>query len=64
MNLEASIMLKYGANIQQLCMMVCGEALRQFEKLSAEVGSATPEKLTSIILGLGTQFSPVSVMSK
>ena len=47
-------MLKYGANIQQLCMMVCGEALRQFEKLSAEVGSATPEKLTSIILGLGT----------
>ena len=51
--LEASGTLKYGAKIQYLRTLLCGEALRQFDTLSAEVGSAAPEKLTSIILGLG-----------
>ena len=36
--------------------MVRGEALRQFDTLSAEVGKNRPEKLRSIILGLGTYF--------
>ena len=52
--LEASGTLHYGAKIQYLHTLVHGEVLRQFDTLSAEVGSATSEKLTSIILVLGT----------
>ena len=44
--------------------MVRGEALIQIDTLSAEVGSTTPEKLKSIILGLGTYFPPVNEFSK
>ena len=54
MTLEASGMLNSGAKIQYLHTLVHGEVLRQFDTLSAEVGSATSEKLTSIILVLGT----------
>ena len=53
-----------GANIKHLCKLVRGEALRQFDTLSAEVGSTTPENLTPIILGLGTYFLPVNVLSR
>ena len=56
MNLEASGMLKSVTNIQYIRTLVRGEALRQFDTLSAEVGSDTPENLTSIILGLGAYF--------
>ena len=37
--------------------------LRQFDTLSDEVGSATPENLTSIIIGLGAYFFPVNELS-
>ena len=37
--------------------------LRQFDMLSAEVGSDTPEKFMSIILVLGTYFFPVNALS-
>ena len=47
-------MLKVVTNIQYLRTMVHEEALRQYDTLPAEVGSATPEKLTYVILGLGT----------
>ena len=53
-NLKASGTLKSSAKIQYLCMLVRGKALRQFGALTAEVGSATPENLTPIILVLGT----------
>ena len=49
MTLEESGTLVDGANIQYLRMLVCGEALCQFDTLSDEVGSTTPEKLTSVI---------------
>ena len=54
MTLEASGTLKADTNIQYLRALVRGEALPQFDTLSAEVGSASSEKLTYIILGLGT----------
>ena len=37
MTLAASGTLKSGANFQYLCTIVCVEALRQFESLSANV---------------------------
>ena len=40
--IEASGTLKYGANIQYLHTLVRGEALRQFDTFSAEVGSDIP----------------------
>ena len=52
---EASGTLASGTNIQYIRTLVCEEALRQFDTLSAEVGSTTPENLTSIILGLGKE---------
>ena len=54
--LEASLNVKFGENIKYLCILLCGEALRQFDTLSAEVGSATQENLMSIILCLGKYF--------
>ena len=53
-NLKASVLIKYGSNIQYLRTLVCGETFFQFETKSAEVGSDTPENFTSIILDLGT----------
>ena len=64
MTLEAPGTLRSGANIQYLCTLLRGEALRQFDILSSEVGSTTPENLTSTILDLGTQFYPVNSLSK
>ena len=44
--------IKSGANIQYLCMLVCGEALLQFYAFSTEVESAVSEKFSFIILYL------------
>ena len=63
MTLKASGTLKSGAEIQYLHTLVHGEALRQFDTLSAEVESDTQENLTSIILGLGAYFFPVNAPS-
>ena len=52
MTIEASGTFKSGANIQYLPTLVRGDALRQFDTLSDEVGIYTPEKLMYIILGL------------
>ena len=57
MTLEVSGTIKYCARIQYVCTLVRGEALCYFDTLSAEVGIANPENLTSIILGLGREFS-------
>ena len=64
MTLEASRTLVASVNIQYLHVMVCGEALYQFDTLYAKVGSTTLEILTEIILGLGTYFTPVNSLSK
>ena len=52
MTLEAAVTLHTAANIQYICMLVSGEALRQFDTLSADVESGTPLKSQDIILGL------------
>ena len=57
-------MLVYSANIKFLRTMVHGEALRQVDRLSAEVGSTTSENLRFIILGLGAHFFPVNGIPK
>ena len=62
--LEASRTIKVVANIQYICTMVRGEHLHQFDTLSAEVGSASPENLMSIILVFGTYFPPVNALSE
>ena len=64
MTLKESRTINYDANIQYLLTLVRGKALRQFETLSAEIGSSTPENLTSIILGLGAYFFPVNDIPK
>ena len=64
MTLERSVIIKSVANIKYLCMLVRREALHKFDTLYYELGTATIENLMSIILGLGTYFLPVNVMSK
>ena len=64
MTLQASGKLAASAKIQYLCTLVCGEALRQLDKLSVDIGIMTTEHLKLIILGLGTYFPPVNTRSK
>ena len=52
--LEASRTLGAGEKVQCICTMVRGEALSQFDVMSADVESATPITLEDIILGLCT----------
>ena len=53
MTIESSGMLRAGEKIQYIHTLVRGEALHQLDMLYAEVESASPENLTSIILVLG-----------
>ena len=53
MTLEASRTLYDGLKIQYIHTLVRGEALKQLEMFSVEVGSTTTEKLNLIILVLG-----------
>ena len=64
MTLESSVTLAATVDILYLHMMVHGEALHQFDMLSAEVGSTTSQNSKNIILGLGTYFPPVNALSK
>ena len=52
--LKASGMIVAGAKTHYLSILICGEALSQFDTFYAEVGITTSEKLKYIILGLGT----------
>ena len=63
MTMGFSGMLNSGTKIKYLRNMVHVEVLRKFDMLSAEVRSAFPENLTTIILGLGPFFS-VDALSK
>ena len=48
MTLEASGILQDAAKIQYLCKLVIGEALRQFDMLSADFESSTSLTLEAI----------------
>ena len=54
--LEASIILTDVANIQYLCSLIHGEALRQLYTLSIEMRIITTEHLNLIPFGLGACF--------
>ena len=60
MTLEASGALAASAKIHYICTLLRGEALRQLDMQSVEVGSTTIAHLNLIILGVGTHFSPVN----
>ena len=62
MTLKVSGPLLDGAKIQYHLMLVHGEALRQFDMFSADVGSTTLGNVKSVILGLGMYFHPVNAM--
>ena len=49
MTLVASRALEAGATVQYLCTLVRGEALRQFDSLSADVEGANPLNVETII---------------
>ena len=44
-------------------MLVCGEALRQFDSLSDDVEGTDPLIVETIILGVDSYFYPVSSLS-
>ena len=64
MTLAASGALEAGAKYQYLCTLVSGEALHQFDLLSADVESAETLNVDYIIRGLSQYFSPVNYLSK
>ena len=45
-------------------MQLCGEALCQIDTVPIEVGSSTTAHLKPILKSLGTQFPPITVLSK
>ena len=55
--LEASGMLQDAAKIQYLCTLVCGEALRHFDILSADFESSNPLTLEAIFWNWVRTFS-------
>ena len=54
--IDASKMLTANANLQYLCQLLRGEALRQFYTFCSQVGSTVRTHLNRVILGLGTYF--------
>ena len=59
--LEDSGTLATSANIQYLCTLLHGEALRQFDTFFAQVGSANTTHINRTVLGLGIYFFQVGV---
>ena len=51
--LEASGILQTDTKAQQIYKLVCGEALRQFDLMSADMESANPLTVEAILLVLG-----------
>ena len=64
MTLVASGTLEAGAKYQYLSTLIRGEALRQFDSLSADVEIAETLNVDYIIKGLAQYFFPVNFLSK
>ena len=57
--------LETGTDVQYLCTLVCGEALRHFDVLSADVENTdTSLTLHDQLKGLAWYFPPVNSLSK
>ena len=63
MNIAASGTLETAAKVQYLHTLLRGEALRKFDLMSADVESTNPLTVEAIILGLGTCFFTVNLLS-
>ena len=61
---KAPGVLASSTKIQHVCTLLHGEALHQLGNLCVEVGSMTTTHLNHIVLGLGTYFLPIHVLSK
>ena len=64
MTLATTVTLEAGVKYQYLCTLVRGEALRQFELLSANVESTQTLNGDGFIKGLAQYFPPVNSLSK
>ena len=64
MNSMAPGTLEAGAKVQYLRTLVRGEALRQFDSLSADMESFNPLTMKNIIKGLASCCLPVHFISK
>ena len=62
--LAASGMLKADAKFQYICTIVCGEALHQFDSLSADAESTENLNVDYIIRCLAQYPPPVNFLSK
>ena len=60
MTLAASAMLMKGAKNQDLCTIVCGEALRQFDSLPDDVEGMNRIIVKTTILGLDLYLPPAN----
>ena len=64
MNIATSVILGTDVKVQYLRTLFCGEALRQFDLLSADVEGINPLTVETIILGLAPYYFPVNVILK
>ena len=64
MTLVSSGMLEMGVNIQCLRMIVCGEALNEFDLLSSDMEMIKSLTVEYIIKGLSLYFPPVNLIIK
>ena len=64
MTLAASGALEVGVKYQYLCTLVCREALRPFDSLSADLEGTQTLNVDYIIKGLAQHSSPVNSVYK
>ena len=64
MTLAAPWTLAKDAKVKYLPTLVCGEALRQFDSLSADMEGTNPLIVENIILGLASYFFPTNSIWK
>ena len=57
-------MLADNVKLQYICMLLCGEALRQFDAFCSQVGSTDISHLNLVIFGLGMHYFPVHFFSQ
>ena len=62
--LEESGTMVTGAEIQYICTLVRGEALHQFESLSADTEGTNPLNVEDILSGLASYFFPLNFLVK
>ena len=62
--LRTLVTLTDSANIHNLCMILHGKVLVQFDNLCSQIGSTNTAHLNWVNLGLGPYFFPVDVYSK